>query len=417
MSNFAPVVDRIRIIPRPSDFLSRNSGSSGEVFFNRETNSLRVYSGNAVGGFEIARADLSNIDNAVFAQKITEVGETESGSTALGVAVGDTTPEEFINGSLWLNSESGVLYVYINDGNSEQWVQPAPRIADFDQNLTALDFPSDPTVGDTYASDSITWQWDGAAWSILEQAGSNGTTAFSTISVPGESTLTADTDNTLTISAGSNVSITTDSTNNIITISATSEGEASEQNLFSTFSGDSGSVTASSPADTLTISGGTGITTSLSGSTLTITQSEQITTFSALTEANNAGLTIDQIYEPAVVMFRVNNVSTQAYTFQPHHDGENPEIYVLSGATAAFDLSEISGHPFALQDSIGNNLTEGIIHVATDGTVSTGADAQGKVSGTLYWRIKETLFGTYRYQCLNHAAMVGPITIKRFSLI
>jgi hypothetical protein len=41
----APIVDRIRIIPRPDEFLDRNVGSSGEVFFNRATNSLRVYSG------------------------------------------------------------------------------------------------------------------------------------------------------------------------------------------------------------------------------------------------------------------------------------------------------------------------------------------------------------------------------------
>ena len=49
-SNQAPVVDRIRIIPRPDDFLDRNVGSSGEVFFNKATNSLRVYSGALAGG-------------------------------------------------------------------------------------------------------------------------------------------------------------------------------------------------------------------------------------------------------------------------------------------------------------------------------------------------------------------------------
>ena len=60
-SNSAPIVDRIRIIPRPDDFLNRNVGSSGEVFFNKVTNSLRVYSGKDVSGFEIARADLNNV--------------------------------------------------------------------------------------------------------------------------------------------------------------------------------------------------------------------------------------------------------------------------------------------------------------------------------------------------------------------
>jgi len=70
----APIVDRIRIIPRPGDFLDRNVGSSGEVFFNKATNSLRVYSGKDVSGFEIARADLTNISDTDFSDKATAAG-------------------------------------------------------------------------------------------------------------------------------------------------------------------------------------------------------------------------------------------------------------------------------------------------------------------------------------------------------
>ena len=53
--NSSPIVDRLRILPRPDEFLDRNVGSSGEVFYNRDTNSLRVFSGKDRGGFEIAR--------------------------------------------------------------------------------------------------------------------------------------------------------------------------------------------------------------------------------------------------------------------------------------------------------------------------------------------------------------------------
>jgi len=67
----APIVDRIRIIPRPSDFLDRNVGSSGEVFFNKVTNSLRVYSGKDAAGFEIARADLNNVTTASLLSKLS----------------------------------------------------------------------------------------------------------------------------------------------------------------------------------------------------------------------------------------------------------------------------------------------------------------------------------------------------------
>ena len=58
----APIVDRIRIIPRPDDFLDRNVGASGEVFFNRATNSLRVYTGKDRGGFEVALSRLGQFN-------------------------------------------------------------------------------------------------------------------------------------------------------------------------------------------------------------------------------------------------------------------------------------------------------------------------------------------------------------------
>ena len=45
-----PVTTAIRIIPRESDFLNRNVGSRGEVFFDKDSNSLRVYNGDTKGG-------------------------------------------------------------------------------------------------------------------------------------------------------------------------------------------------------------------------------------------------------------------------------------------------------------------------------------------------------------------------------
>jgi hypothetical protein len=41
----APVFDRVRLVPRPNDFLNRNVGSSGEIFYEKETKTLRVYNG------------------------------------------------------------------------------------------------------------------------------------------------------------------------------------------------------------------------------------------------------------------------------------------------------------------------------------------------------------------------------------
>jgi hypothetical protein len=123
----SPIVDRIRIIPRPDDFLDRNVGASGEVFFNRATNSLRVYSGRDRGGFEIAKTDLSNIANSVFAAKATAagIGGGSTPETGTSISVSTTAPTTPGNGNLWLNTNNGYLYVYVNDGTSSQWIQPA----------------------------------------------------------------------------------------------------------------------------------------------------------------------------------------------------------------------------------------------------------------------------------------------------
>ena len=144
-SSSAPIVDRLRIIPRADDFLDRNVGSSGEVFFSRDTNTLRVYSGKDVSGFEIARADLNNVDLTSFLQTSTlattsvsalsdvnyvstpTVGQILSwddtyqafiptdadlsgGNSSIDVS--ETAPTTPASGNLWLNTATGKLYIY-----------------------------------------------------------------------------------------------------------------------------------------------------------------------------------------------------------------------------------------------------------------------------------------------------------------
>lgn len=122
----APIVDRIRIIPRPDEFLDRNVGSSGELFFSRDSNSLRVYSGRDRGGFEVARSDLNNVTNAVFAAKAAAAGISGGGGqSGASISVSAIAPSSPASGNLWLNTNNGYLYVYINDGSSSQWMQPA----------------------------------------------------------------------------------------------------------------------------------------------------------------------------------------------------------------------------------------------------------------------------------------------------
>jgi plastocyanin len=220
--------------------------------------------------------------------------------------------------------------------------------------------------------------------------------------------------------AGQVVAVNSTGDGLIFTDDQTGTGGEDNQNAFSSVavSGET-TVTADTTTDTLTLQAGSNIALTTSNNTVTIasTADSGATDFDALSDVATASLDVSKIYEPAIAMLRVDNNGASAYTFNSHYSGDNPTIYALAGTTIAFDLDGIPGHPFEIQDPFGDPYNVGLTHVAADGTVSTGSSAQGKQSGTLYWRIQETVSGGYRYQCQVHAGMVGGITIKRLSTI
>jgi plastocyanin len=282
-----------------------------------------------------------------------------------------------------------------------------------------LNFPSNPNTNDTYTFGDSQWSYNGNTWNIVSSAIVAPTPAnsFATITVAGQSNIVADSSSdTLTFIAGSNVTLTTNDSNDSITINSTASGGGTASDSFATIAvAGQSSVVADSATDTLTLAAGTGIsiTTNAGTDTITITStaSAAATTFAALTD--NAGLTVDKIYLPAITMLTVTNNGASAYRFDQYGTTDDPTIYAINGTTIAFNL-QASGHPFLIQDGTGSNYNTGLVHVTTGGVVSTGSSAQGKDSGTLYWKIPDTVAGSYRYQCGSHAAMIGNITIKNF---
>ena len=113
--------------------------------------------------------------------------------------------------------------------------------------------------------------------SIVEIGGGSGTVteAFKTIAVSGQSNIVADSaTDTLTLVAGSNMTITTNASGDTITFA--SSGGGGSQNLFSTFAvSGQNNVVADSTTDTFTFVAGTGITltTDASADSITITNS------------------------------------------------------------------------------------------------------------------------------------------------
>ena len=358
------IFSSVRIIPKETSFLEQKVGSRGEIFFDQDNDTLRLFDGVTTGGTTMAKTDLTNVPDLVFKNKASAAG------IAAGTTVAETPPAIPGNGELWFDSATGVLYLYYDDGTSGQWIQPAALQVGGGSGggATALSGLTDVQL--TSPSNGQVLKYNGTKWvngTDNTSTGGGGGSSFSTISVSGQNNVVATSaSDTLTLQAGSNITITTDPTSDTITIAASSIGGA--------------------------------------------------TNFTNLSDVSSATLSVDKIYLQAIVRLTVTNSGTTGYLFNSHYTGTNPTIYAISGTTIAFNL-QASGHPFAIQDPLGNNYNNGLIHVTTDGVVTTGSAAQGKTSGTLYWNVPKSVSGTFRYQCLTHPAMVGGLTVKDFTAL
>lgn len=81
------IFDRIRIIPRADDFLDRNVGASGEVFFDSQSNTLRLYNGKSAGGVTVLTA--SNMPSELHNSGVATVSLTTTVVSAQGSDVGN----------------------------------------------------------------------------------------------------------------------------------------------------------------------------------------------------------------------------------------------------------------------------------------------------------------------------------------
>jgi len=155
----APIVDRIRIIPRPNDFLDRNVGASGEVFFNRATNSLRVYSGKERSGFEIARADLTNVDTSLF-QINPNIATVTYTVTIENTGEGN---KYVLNGDYWPELNFVVGYTYVFDQTDPTNVY-YPNQTGGENNQHPLNFSADDINGEpgggTVYTDNVIYKLD-----------------------------------------------------------------------------------------------------------------------------------------------------------------------------------------------------------------------------------------------------------------
>jgi len=362
----ARISNNIRIIPRDPEFLDRKVGSIGEIFYDRSVDSLRLYDGKAPGGVALARDDLANVSNTIFLAKANAAGVGGTGSFELSIAADDSTIRTITSGNV-------------------------------------LQF-----VGSTGIATTSTANGE----LVIENTQPN----FSIVAIDGEVSAEASiSGDTLSLVAGSNITLTT--SGNTITIASSGGSGGTSSNSFTTVAVlGQDNVIAASATDTLTIIGGSGISITTNAINDSITIANDAVSFTGLNDVSSAALTVDRIYLPAMTMLTVTNSGASGYRFDQYGTTNNPTVYAITGMTIAFNLN-ISGHPFQIQTPGAVNYSTGLIHVSTTGVVSTGTNAQGKVSGTLYWKVPTEISGGYRYQCSVHAAMVGLITVKTINTL
>ena len=378
------VSSNIRIIPQAKDYLDRKLGARGEVFYDQADNTLRLYDGQTSGGIPLLKADLSNAESVI------------------GAALGATPPtgSAVQAGTIWFNTANGRLYIYYNDGTSTQWVQPntpSYGAGGGGTGATAVVDLTDVAISNPTSGQVL--KYNGSVWvngtDNVGGGGSGGATVLDELS---------------------DVVVSSPITNQVLKYNGTTWINSTESGAFSTITvtGQPNVVAASANAS-LTITAGTGIaiTTNNTTGTVEIHNEYAINSWADISDVSAAGLTVDKVYLPAITRLTVTNRLAAAYQFD-QYSGDNPIVYAISGTTIAFNL-QCTGHPFQIQDPTGVSYNTGLVHVSTTGTVSTGSAAQGKTSGTLYWKVPFDISGGYRYQCSDHAGMVGSLTVKSFA--
>ena len=120
-----------------------------------------------------------------------------------------------------------------------------------------------------------------------------------------------------------------------------------------------------------------------------------------------ATITIPSLTNPNVA-YTVANNNAGAYTFSGSAKGDNPNIGPLyRGGTYTFNVNA-SGHPFYLTTDNGTNFGAGTYF----GEYTSGVTGSRTDSGAVTFTVPANAPDTLYYQCGNHGAMIGEITVK-----
>ena len=255
------------------------------------------------------------------------------------------TIKELVEGANAIN-DSGVVRAYTGDGSTTQYNITSGKGAE--EFLVFLNGVFQrPTNEYTVSSGTLTFSTapvSGEVITIKELAEGNGNSIL-TIADDTSTNTTLNSSDTLTIAGGSNV--TTSLSGNTLTINSTASGTLTVADDTSTTADiDLGS-------ETLTVAGGTGITTSVSGNTLTITGSSTQNTFSTINLNDSTNIAADSTSDT------LNLDSSGLISITGDASTDTVTVSTVTSATIPFTKADGSSSDIDLQTqgSLGDVIT------------------------------------------------------------
>src|SRR5210317_579868 len=296
-------------------------------------------------------ADVENVlvfINGVYQRPTTDY--TVSGTTlTFGTAPtsGDAiTIKELVEGANALN-DTGVVRAYTGDGSTTDYAVTSTKTQVEEFLVFVNGVFQRPTTDFTVSSGTLTFgtaPTNGDLITIKELAEGTGSSIL-TIVDDSSTSSTFDAGDTLTIAGGSNV--TTSLSGNTLTINSTASGTLTIADDTSTTADiDLGS-------ETLTVAGGTGITTSVSGNTLTITGSSTQNTFSTINLNDSTNIAADSTSDT------LNLDSSGLISITGDASTDTVTVSTVTSATIPFTKADGSSSDIDLQTqgSLGDVIT------------------------------------------------------------
>ena len=120
------IVNRsVRLTAYSTNSLNINTHNNGEIFFDDDENTLRIYDGRSRGGAILANRPwvTQTVNNSISTTVGLAVSQLEANQKKTSFST--TPPANPTAGDTWVNVSNGNMYVYFNDGTSSQWIQPA----------------------------------------------------------------------------------------------------------------------------------------------------------------------------------------------------------------------------------------------------------------------------------------------------